>query len=47
VAGKPLDYRQPEKRSRFDWFEWLFVCVVGGMVLYALFLIEIIGLAGP
>jgi hypothetical protein len=47
VAGEPLEYRQPEKQGRFDWFEWLVLCAVGGVVLYGFFLVVILFLVGP
>ena len=46
-AGKLLDYQQPAKQGRFDWFECFVVCAVGGIAFYALFLMVILFVANP
>ena len=38
----PLDYRQPEKPKPLQPVEWLVVCVVGAMVLYALLIVVVL-----
>jgi hypothetical protein len=32
--GKPLDYRTPERSTGWRWYEWLFVALCAGLVLY-------------
>ena len=45
MAGEWLEYRRPEKPHPL-WpvgpVEWVFVCVVGAILLYALFLVVVV-----